>query len=112
MFLATYVLELVRYFWSVLVGTLMSRYFTNRYRRKTWLIFRYHKIGSSSKKGGFGPLLEHSAPLLREKGLPTDFFKKNVPRNFKKEFLPNPTVQKNPTGYTNWLVPVPVTNYV
>jgi hypothetical protein len=25
-----------------------------------------------SKKGGFGPLLEHSAPLLREKGFPAD----------------------------------------
>jgi hypothetical protein len=46
-----------------------------------------------SKKGGLGPLMEHSAPLLREKGFPTDFFKKNVPRNFKKEFPPNPTVQ-------------------
>jgi hypothetical protein len=59
------------------------------------------------KKGGFGPLLEHSAPLLRTKGFPIDFFKKRVPRNFKKEFPPNPTVQKIPTGYTNQLVPVP-----
>jgi hypothetical protein len=60
-----------------------------------------------SKKGGFGPLLEHSAPLLRKKGFPQFFFKKRVPRNFKKEFPPNPIVQKIPTGYTNQLVPVP-----
>jgi hypothetical protein len=60
-----------------------------------------------SKKGDFGPLLEHSAPLLRDKGFPVKFFKKNVPRNFKKEFSLNPTVQKIPTGYTNLLVPVP-----
>jgi hypothetical protein len=33
--------------------------------------------------------------------------KKNVPRNFKKAFPPNPTVQKIPTGYTKRLVPVP-----
>jgi hypothetical protein len=46
-----------------------------------------------SKKGGFGPLLEHSAPLLREKEFPAIFFKQNVPRNSKKEFSPNPTVQ-------------------
>jgi hypothetical protein len=44
---------------------------------------------------------------LREKGFPAYFFKTNVPRNFKKEFLPNPTVQKIPTGCTNQLVPVP-----
>jgi hypothetical protein len=47
------------------------------------------------------------SPLLREKGFPMDFFKKNVPRNFKKEFLLNPTVQKIPTVYTNRLVLVP-----
>jgi hypothetical protein len=44
---------------------------------------------------------------LREKEFPVDFFKKRVPRNFKKEFPPNPTLQKIPTGYTNGLVPVP-----
>jgi hypothetical protein len=60
-----------------------------------------------SKKRGFGPLLEHSAPLLKEKGFPVDFFRKRVPINFKKEFPPNPTVQKLPTGYTNRLVLVP-----
>jgi hypothetical protein len=31
-----------------------------------------------SKKGGFGPLLEHSALLLREKGFPADFFKHSL----------------------------------
>jgi hypothetical protein len=56
-----------------------------------------------SKKGVFGPLLEHSAPLLRAKGFPMDYFKKRISRIFKKEFPPNPTVQKIPTGYTNRL---------
>jgi hypothetical protein len=32
-----------------------------------------------SKKGGFGPLFEHSAPHLRETGFPADFFKKEFP---------------------------------
>jgi hypothetical protein len=54
-----------------------------------------------SNTGGVGPLLEHSAPLLREKGFPTNLLKKKVPGNFKKEFPPNPAVQKIPTRYTN-----------
>jgi hypothetical protein len=37
-----------------------------------------------SKKGGFGPFLEHSAPLLKEKGLPMYFFKKMFPETSKK----------------------------
>jgi hypothetical protein len=60
-----------------------------------------------SKKGGYGPLLEHSAPLLREKGFLVDFFKKKISPETSKNFLPNPTVQKIPTGYTNRLVLVP-----
>jgi hypothetical protein len=57
-----------------------------------------------STKGGFGPLLEHSAPLLREKGFPAFFL---CSQELQKAFPPNPTLQKIPTGYTSQLVPVP-----
>jgi hypothetical protein len=66
-------------------------------------IIWYQKIGRSPNfppKRGALDILEHSAPLLREKGFPMDL-KKKKSQNFKIEFLPNPTVQKMPTGYTN-----------
>jgi hypothetical protein len=40
-----------------------------------WYISGIKKLAGapfSLQKGGFGPLLEHSAPLLREKGFPAD----------------------------------------
>jgi hypothetical protein len=51
----------------------------------------------SLQKGGLWTPFGASAPLLREKRFPAD--KKNVPRNFKSEFPPNPTVKKITTGY-------------
>jgi hypothetical protein len=87
------------------------RYLPYRYQQKSRLVHFSIKILAGApfflQKGGLGPLLEHSAPLLREKGYLVDFFKKRVPINFKKEFTPNPTVQKIPTRYTNRLMPVP-----
>jgi hypothetical protein len=72
--------------------------------------FWYHKIGGSPffppKRKLWTPFGALSPPF-EGKRVSRGFFQKNVPRNFKKEFPPNPTVQKIPTGYTNWLVLVP-----
>jgi hypothetical protein len=50
--------------------------------------FRYQNLCGStlfpSKKRVFGPLWEHSAPLLREKGFPAFFSKKEFPETSKK----------------------------
>jgi hypothetical protein len=87
-----------------------SCFFTNQYQRKTWLVhFRIKKLAgapfSLQKRGlwtPFGALSPHFEGKRVSRGL-----KNNVPKNFKKEFPPNPTVQKIPTGYTNQLVLVP-----
>ncbi len=70
----------------------VSRYFTNRYQRQTRLVhFGIKKMAgapfSPKKEGGFGPLFEHFAPLLRKKG-------KEFPGNLQKVFPPKLAVQK------------------
>jgi hypothetical protein len=62
--------------------------------------FWYQKLTGapfSLQKGGLWTPCGALNPVLREKEFPADFFKKNVPRIFKIEFLPNPKVQKIPS---------------
>ena len=83
----------------------ISRYFTNRYQRQTRLVhFGIKKMAGapfSQEEGGFGPLFVHFAPLLRKKGIPTEFFKKRVPGKSSKGVPAKACSTKIPTGYTN-----------
>jgi hypothetical protein len=67
---------------------LFFRYLPYKYGRKSWLVHFSIKILAGalfpSKKRGFGLLLEHSAPLLREKGFPVGFSKKEFPETPKR----------------------------
>ncbi len=71
----------------------------------------YQNFGGSTffppKRGALDPFWSTQPPFWGKKGFLRILFKKRVPRNFKKEFLPNPIVQKIPAGYTDQLVPVP-----
>jgi hypothetical protein len=75
-----------------------SWYFTNRHQRKTWLVhFGIKKLAGapfSLQKGGLWTHFGALSPPFEEKRVTHGFFQKNVPRNFKKEFPPNPTEQK------------------
>jgi hypothetical protein len=53
------------------------------------------------EEGGFGPLFVHFAPLLRKKGIPTEFFKKRVPGKSSKGIPAKAYSTKIPTRYTN-----------
>jgi hypothetical protein len=52
-----------------------------------------------SKKGGFGPLLEHSAPLLREKRVSRGFIQKKSSQKLQKRVPAKSYSKKIPTGY-------------
>jgi hypothetical protein len=55
------------------------------------------KIGGSPlfpKKGGIGPIFVYFALLLKKKGIPRNFSKKEFPQNLKKVFPPKLSVQQ------------------
>jgi hypothetical protein len=88
---------------SVRYRSVFSRYFTNRYRRKTRSgRFGIHLAGTPffPSKGGFCPLflVKKRFPPNLQKGVPAKFHKIELP--------PNLTVHKIPTEYTDRLVPV------
>ncbi len=89
---------------SVWYRSVFSRYFTNRYRKKTrsGRFGIVHLAGTPffPSKGGFCPLflVKKKFPPNLQKGVPAKFHKMELP--------PNLTVQKIPTEYTNRLVPV------
>ena len=87
-------------FWSVFLGI----YHTDT-ERKTRSVFSVSKLWREPlkklavapfflRRGGLGPLFVHFTLLLKKKGIPGNFSKKEFPQNLKKVFPPKLTVQQ------------------
>ncbi len=88
-----------------------SWYFTNRYQRKTRLVhFGIIKlVGApfSLQKGGLWTLFGALSPPFEGKRVARGFFQKKCFQKLQNRVPAKFYSTKIPTGYTNWLVPVP-----